>query len=251
MKVMIVMPTYNEAENLPKVVKEIFSLGIAGLEILVVDDNSPDGTGTTAESLALKHPGRLHVLHRPVKLGLGRAYVAGFQHALDKGPDYIIQMDADLSHSPAYIPLLLEKMCDYDVVVGSRYVPGGKIDSGWSLWRRFLSWWGGCVYAPLILGLRVHDATTGFKCFRRQVLEEIDLRCMRSDGYVFLVEMAYVYQRMGYRVLEIPIVFEDRVLGKSKMSLRVALEAAWRVWEIRWRYRKLCPLAKGRELISS
>jgi len=235
-KTLVVLPTYNEAENLPPMVAALFDLGIAGLELLVVDDNSPDGTGQIAEELAQAQPGRLHVLHRPGKRGLGTAYVAGFQQALADGADYIIEMDADFSHPPATIPQMLAAMAEYDVAVGSRYAPGGRLDEHWSPWRRLLSWWANSVYARLILGLQVHDATAGFKCFRRQVLEGIHWNGIYSNGYAFQVEIAYICQRKGYRVVEIPIKFNERARGQSKMSWRVSLEAAWRVWQMKWRY---------------
>jgi dolichol-phosphate mannosyltransferase len=235
-KTLVVLPTYNEAENLPHMVAALFDLGIAGLGILVVDDNSPDGTGQIAEELAQAHPGRLQVLHRPGKQGLGTAYVAGFQQALANGADYIIEMDTDFSHPPATIPQMLAAMAEYDVAVGSRYAPGGQLDERWSPWRRLLSWWANSVYARLILGLQVHDATAGFKCFRRQVLEGIHWSGIYSNGYAFQVEVAYICQRRGYRVLEIPILFHERARGQSKMSWRVSLEAAWRVWQMKWRY---------------
>ncbi|MBI2862109.1 MAG: polyprenol monophosphomannose synthase, partial [Chloroflexi bacterium] len=196
------------------------------------DDNSPDGTGQVAAELAERHPGRVHLIRRPGKQGLGTAYVLGFQWALNHGADYIIEMDADFSHSPSYIPLMLQKAQEYDVVVGSRYVPGAKIDERWSLWRRFLSW-GGNVYARLITGLKVLDTTAGFKCFSRSALAALPLNMIHSDGYAFQVEMAYACQRRGHRVLEIPITFLERTRGASKMSLHIVLEAAWRVWRIR------------------
>ncbi len=239
MKITIVIPTYNEADNLPKIVAELFFLGIEGLKILVVDDNSPDGTGQIADGLAERYPGQVHVIHRQAKLGLGTAYIAGFRYALEQGADYIIEMDADFSHSPSYIPHFLEKIEDYDVVVGSRYVSGGQLDEKWSLGRYLLSWWANSVYTRLILGLRVRDVTAGFKCFRRRVLEAIDLSAIHSGGYIFQVEIAYLCEKKGFRVLEIPIYFEDRRIGQSKMSMPVKLEAAWRVWELKWRYRDL------------
>jgi len=235
-RVMIVMPTYNEAENLPLMVSELFSLGIEGLELLIIDDNSPDGTGDLAEALARERPGKIQVIHRQGKLGLGTAYVTGFRHALSVGADYVFEMDADFSHKPSYIPEMLEAARDSDVVVGSRYIPGGGVDANWSPWRRFLSWWGNSIYARLILGLQVHDSTAGFKCFRRSALESLDLDRISSQGYAFQVEVAYACQRNGLRVKEIPIIFPDRIRGKSKMSANIGLEAAWRVWEIKWRY---------------
>jgi dolichol-phosphate mannosyltransferase len=237
--VCVVMPTYNEAANLPAIVRDIFALNLPDFHLLIVDDNSPDGTGKLADDLAATYPDRVNVLHRAAKQGLGTAYVAGFAWALEHGADYIMQMDADGSHAPAYLPVMLEKIKDYDIVVGSRYVPGGRVDEDWPAWRRFLSWWGSRVYAPAILGLHIRDATAGFKCLRRRVLEEIGLPQVRSNGYVFQVEIAYLCQKHGFRVLEIPVYFEDRVHGKSKMSVKVNAEAAWRVWQMKWRYRNL------------
>jgi dolichol-phosphate mannosyltransferase len=235
-RTMIVLPTYNEMENLSLMVQAIFALGLPGLEILVVDDNSPDGTGRLADEIALADPERVRVLHRAGKQGLGRAYVAGFKRALELGADYIIEMDADFSHSPSYLPKMIEKMAEYDVVVGSRYVPGGSVDKNWSLSRKLLSWWGSRVYAPLILGLPVHDATGGFKCFRRQALNAIDLDQVRSNGYAFQVEMNYICARKGFRIYELPIHFADRKQGTSKMDWRISAEAMWRVWQIKFRH---------------
>jgi dolichol-phosphate mannosyltransferase len=234
-KTVIVMPTYNEAENLPGIVAELLNLDIGDLSILIIDDNSPDGTGLIADGLASQYPGRVQVVHRPAKLGLGRAYVTGFRLALDCGADYIIEMDADFSHSPAYVPILLEMARDYDVVVGSRYVDGGGLDESWGRWRRILSWWGN-YYARLVTGLNVRDTTAGFKCFRREALAQLDLDRIRSDGYAFQIEVAYACQRKGLRVCEIPIFFEERAIGTSKMSLPIVFEAIWRVWQIKFRY---------------
>ncbi len=241
-KTVVVIPTYNEADNLPLIVASVLSLGIPNLSVLVVDDDSPDGTGRVAEKLAGRNPGLVDVIHRTGPKGLGRAYIAGFKRALAQNADRIIQMDADFSHSPDYIPDMLQKSADYDVVVGSRYVPGGKLDENWGIGRYFLSWWANAVYTKLVLGMKVRDATAGFKCWRREVLETIDLDSIRSNGYVFQVEMAYVTEKLGFRVLEIPIYFEDRRKGHSKMSVPVKLEAAWRVWEIKWRHRHLRPV---------
>ncbi len=241
METMIVIPTYNEAENIPKLIGELFALAIPGLNILIVDDNSPDGTGEIAEEIAARHPGIVHVIKRPAKMGLGTAYITGFRYALEHRARYIIQMDADFSHSPSYIPIMLEKIKEWDVVIGSRYVPGGKVDELWGINRAFLSWWANRVYIPLILNMKIKDATSGFRCFRREVLEAIDLSRIRSNGYVFQVELAYLCERMGFKVLEIPIYFEDRRIGKSKMDFPVKVEAALRVWEIKWRYRNLKP----------
>lgn len=233
---MVVMPTYNEAENLVQMVAELMTLKLDGLETLIIDDNSPDGTGQIADDLAAQYANRVHVVHRQGKMGLGTAYITGFRYALDAGVDYVIQMDADFSHSPSHLPHLLERIRECDVVIGSRYVPEGRVDEKWSPWRRFLSW-GGNFYARVITGLRIHDTTGGFRCFRRQALLALDLDRIRSEGYAFQIEVAYACQRKGLRLCEIPIYFEDRSMGLSKMSSRIILEAVWRVWQMRWRYR--------------
>lgn len=235
-KIMVVIPTYNEASNLPTLIGELLALGALDLEVLIVDDNSPDGTGQVADDLAERYPDRVHVLHRPGKLGLGTAYVAGFGYALEHGSDLIIQMDADFSHSPAYIPQFVEAIEGYDVVVGSRYVSGGSLDERWSWWRYLLSWWANSIYTRLILGVNIRDATAGFKCWRRATLEGIGLDQVRSNGYVFQVEMAYLTEKLGFRFLEIPIHFEDRRIGQSKMTNSVKIEAALRTFQIRWRH---------------
>jgi len=236
-RLMVVIPTYNEAENLPTLVGELLALGIPALEILFVDDNSPDGTGKAADDLAQQHPGRVHGLHRPGKMGLGTAYLTGFRYALDHSAAFVVQMDADFSHSPKYIAEFLKAIQDCDVVIGSRYVAGGRLDERWSWWRYFLSWWANSVYTRVILGLRVKDTTAGFKCWRRSTLEGIGLDRVRSNGYVFQVEMAYLTEKLGYRFCEIPIYFEDRRIGQSKMTVPVKIEAALRTWQIRWRHR--------------
>jgi dolichol-phosphate mannosyltransferase len=234
----VVVPTYNEAENLPALVGELLALGLPGLEILIVDDDSPDGTGRVADDLSRRYPDRIHVLHRAGKLGLGTAYVHGFQLAMERGADLLVQMDADFSHSPQYIPRFVAAVVDYDVVIGSRYVSGGSLDERWGWWRNALSWWANTVYTRLILGLRVRDVTAGFKCWRRETLQGIGLERVHSDGYVFQVEMAYLTEKLGYRFLELPIHFEDRRIGRSKMSMRVKIEAALRTWKIRWQHRQ-------------
>jgi dolichol-phosphate mannosyltransferase len=238
-KLTVVLPTYNEAENVGPMTEALLALGIPGLGILIVDDESPDGTGRIADRLAAQHPHRMHVMHRSGPRGLGRAYIAGFRWALERGADLVVQMDCDFSHSPSYVPQLLEHIEAYDVVVGSRYVEGGKTDESWGMGRWLLSWWANSVYTRLILGCKVRDVTAGFKCWRRETLRGIDLGRIRSQGYVFQVEMAYVTERLGYRVLEIPIYFEDRQIGQSKMTLPVQIEAALRAWEVRWRHRRL------------
>jgi dolichol-phosphate mannosyltransferase len=238
--IVVVLPTYNEADNLPAIADALWALPFPHLEVLVVDDASPDGTGRLADELAAAHPRRLSVIHRSGKLGLGTAYLQGFRRALDCGADVIVQMDADFSHSPAYLPGFIAKLDDYDVVVGSRYVPHGKLDEHWEAGRVLLSAWANW-YARTLLGIRVKDATAGFKAWRRSTLLGLGLERIRSNGYVFQVEMAYVAERLGYRVLEMPIYFEDRRIGHSKMTMPVKIEAAWRVWEVRWRHRHLTP----------
>jgi dolichol-phosphate mannosyltransferase len=236
-RIVVVIPTYNEADNLPGLIAELRALGLPGLSALIVDDNSPDGTGAVAETLAQRFPGFVHVRHRPGKEGLGRAYVDGFGLALALGADYIVQMDADFSHPADAIPRMLALIADYDVVVGSRYVEGGELDERWSWWRRFLSWWANEVWSRFFLGLRARDITAGFKCWRAATLRGIGLGRVVSNGYAFQVEMAYLTECLGYRVREIPIYFEDRRIGKSKMSVRVKLQGALDVLRIRWRYR--------------
>lgn len=236
-KTLVVIPTYNEADNLPAISAALFDLNIAGLEILIIDDASPDGTGQVADSLVEKYSNRFHVIHRQGKLGLGTAYIQGFRWGLAHGADYIIQMDADFSHSPDYIPIFLKEIAEYDVVIGSRYVKGGRLDERWSWGRWFLSWWANSVWVRLILGTRTKDATAGFKCWRAEALSGMHLEMVRSNGYIFQVEMCYLAEKLGFRILEIPIYFEDRRIGQSKMSLRIKLEAALRVFEIRFRYR--------------
>jgi dolichol-phosphate mannosyltransferase len=236
-KIFIVVPTYNEAENIHAVTEALFALPFPDLHLIIVDDNSPDGTGRMADELALAHPAQITVMHRSGKQGLGTAYAQGFQVALQMGAEAIVQMDADFSHSPEYIPEMVAQLGQYDVVVGSRYVPGGQVDERWSWWRYLLSWWANQVYSRTILGIDAKDATAGFKVFRREALAAIDFSQVISNGYVFQVEIAYLCQKMGFRVLELPIYFEDRRIGQSKMDVPVKIEAVWRVWQIRWRYR--------------
>ncbi len=234
-KIVVVIPTYNEVENLSAITSELFSLPVDGLEVLVVDDNSPDGTGDVADELARRYADRFHVIHRIGKAGLGMAYVAGFTWALNHGADLVVQMDADFSHSPSYIPKFVTLMDDYDVVIGSRYVEQGSIDKRWDHSRRFLSWWANSVWTRLALGVTTRDATAGFKCWRRSALEKINLAEICSNGYVFQVEMCFIAEKLKLHMLEVPIHFEDRRVGKSKMTTLVKIEAALRVFEIRWR----------------
>ncbi len=246
MKLVIVIPTYNESDNIEAIIAELLALPNIDCErhVLVVDDDSPDGTGDIAEAVAERNPGMVSVLHRHDDPGLGRAYIAGFRQALDMGADVVVQMDADFSHSPQYVPTFLEILQDnddVDIVVGSRYVVGGELDEHWGWWRRFLSWWANAIYTRLILNLQVKDGTAGFKAWRRRALEGIGLDRIDSNGYVFQVEMAYVAERLGYKTVEVPIYFEDRRIGKSKMTIPVKFEAAIRTWQIRMRHRGLTP----------
>ena len=236
----VVIPTYNEAENLEAIATALWELPIPDLKILVVDDASPDGTGQIADDLAARNPDRFSVIHREGKLGLGSAYITGFKTALESGAEAITQMDADFSHSPSYLPGFLRALESADVVIGSRYVPGGKLDERWGIGRVFLSAFGN-IYARVILGLQVRDATAGFRLWRRQTLQGMPLDSIRSNGYVFQVEMIYVAQKLGYQAVESPIYFEDRRIGQSKMTLRIQLEAAYRVWQVRYLHRNLSP----------
>jgi dolichol-phosphate mannosyltransferase len=238
-KTIIIIPTYNEANNLPVLVAELWAMKIPELSILVVDDSSPDGTGDIAEELAQRKTGELHVIHQPVKSGLGRAYIAGFHWALEQDAEYVIQMDSDFSHSPPHILDMLHEIEEADLVVGSRYVAGGKVDKHWSFGRYLLSWWANAVYTKIILNLKVKDATSGFKCWRAAALRRIDLDAVQSNGYSFQFEMAYLAEKLKLRIVEIPIYFEDRRIGRSKMTIPVKLEAIFRAWDIRWRYRNL------------
>jgi dolichol-phosphate mannosyltransferase len=227
----LVLPTYDEAANIEAFVDAARAKLPASARILVVDDSSPDGTGEIAERIAADSEGVVEVLHRPRKEGLGPAYVAGFRRALAEGAELVLEMDADFSHDPAYLPRLLETAERADLVLGSRYVDGGGVGE-WSALRRAISR-GGSAYARLMLGVDVRDLTGGFKCFRREVLEAIDLDSVQSRGYAFQVEMTYRAIRAGFDVVEVPIVFRDRRAGTSKMGLAIAAEAAWRVPAIR------------------
>jgi len=235
------VPTYNEAANIKTLLEAILDLEIANLSVLVVDDSSPDRTGEIVERMASRQPGQIALLSRPAKQGLGKAYKAGFQRALEMGADAIIQMDADFSHSPLYIPELLAYLKDFDCVVGSRYVPGGSTDERWGFGRWLLSWWANAIYTRLILRTCQRDTTAGFKAWRRSTLLGIDLDRIHSNGYDFQVEMTFVTERLGYRIKEIPIYFEDRRIGQSKMSIPIKIESALRVWDVLWRHRRLRP----------
>lgn len=244
MKLIVVLPTFNEAENLETMVNRLLELDLpVDLSILVVDDNSPDGTGQIADGLAARMPDTIAVLHRPGKQGLGTAYLAGFRKAFEMGADLILQMDCDFSHDPKYIPQMFTAMesCDCDVVIGSRYVTGGSVDQTWSIGRKLLSWWANSVYVNLILRTRAKDATGGFRLWRASVLKGMGLDRIRSNGYVFQVETIYVAEKLGYTSTEVPIYFADRKRGQSKMSFKVQIEAALRVWQVWWRHRRLNP----------
>jgi dolichol-phosphate mannosyltransferase len=241
-KTIVVIPTFNEADNLPEISEALYSLNIDELEILCVDDDSPDGTGQVADNLVDQYADNFHVIHRYTKRGLGSAQIDGFKYALNRGADFIIQMDADFSHSPQYIAVMLEHIHENDVVVGSRYIKGGSVDERWGFGRWFLSWWANSIWVRFILGVKTKDATAGFKCWRASALEKIQLDRIHSNGYVFQVEMCYVAEKIGLRIMEIPIHFEDRRIGMSKMSTRTKIDSALRVFEIRMRHSKLKPV---------
>lgn len=226
MKTTIVIPTYNERGNLVELVGQILDLDIRA-HVLVVDDNSPDGTGALADDLAAQD-GRVRVIHRPGKLGLGTAYSAGFKQALAESVDRVVTMDADFSHNPRYIPALLSLTERYHLGIGSRYVSGGGVMADWGMHRKFLSW-GANNFARVMLGLEAHDCTAGFRCYRREVLQSIDLDRIFSNGYSFLIEMLYKCQRMGYNVGETPIMFENRHRGTSKISQAEIFKAMYTV----------------------
>lgn len=228
---LIIIPTYNESDNIEKLL-DLISRTDPAAHVLIVDDNSPDRTYEIVERLMqTSYPGRLFLLKRAGKLGLGTAYIAGFKWALARDYDYIFEMDADFSHDPKYLPAFLTAIEKHDLVLGSRYVPGGGVKN-WGLLRKIISR-GGSLYARTILGLSLRDLTGGFKCFRRQVLESIDLDAVKSNGYSFQIEMTYRAKCKGFRICETPIVFEDRTAGKSKMSRKIFLEAVLMVWKLR------------------
>jgi dolichol-phosphate mannosyltransferase len=229
-QVWVVIPTYNEAANIEGIVRaavaELDRVALGAYRILIVDDNSPDGTGQIADRLSAAQP-QVEVMHRAAKTGLGHAYLAGFARALTGGAELVIEMDADFSHDPRYLGPMLDAAKEADLVLGSRYVEGGGVED-WGLLRRLISRGGG-FYARKILGVQIHDLTGGFKCIHRRVLETIQLETIRAEGYVFQIEVTYRALRAGFRVKEIPIVFRDRSVGSSKMSARIAAEAMWAV----------------------
>ena len=229
-RVLIVVPTYNERDNVDEVVRE-FLAPLPTAELLFVDDNSPDGTGELLDELAARDP-RVHVLHRPGKLGLGTAYLDGFRWGLARGYDYLFEMDADFSHDPSYLPALYDRaVAGADMVIGSRYVAGGGTRN-WGVGRKLISR-GGSLYARTILGVKLRDVTAGFICYRRRALEAIDLDAIRSNGYSFQIEMKYRALQAGLTVVEVPIVFVDRRIGQSKMSRKIFVEAMTEVWRLR------------------
>jgi dolichol-phosphate mannosyltransferase len=230
-RILVIVPTYNEARNLAQIVPSILKQD-PRLEILVVDDNSPDGTGDLADRMA-QTKSRIHVLHRQAKEGLGRAYIAGFRWGLAQGFQAMFEMDADFSHDPSFLPAFLRAIEDADLVLGSRYATGVNVIN-WPISRLLLSL-GANFYARVVTGLPLTDSTGGFKCFRREVLEAIDLDRVRSNGYAFQIEMSFRAWKKGFRLKEIPIIFHDRVEGQSKMSRKIVREAIWMVWWLRFR----------------
>jgi dolichol-phosphate mannosyltransferase len=230
-RALVIVPTYNERENIAKLIDAVLEQD-QRLEVLVVDDGSPDGTGAIVDELAARNP-RVHALHRPKKMGLGTAYLAGFKWALAHDYDYVFEMDADFSHDPQHLPQFLEAIRDADVVLGSRYRDGKVTVVNWPMTRLLLSYFAN-IYARTVTGLQLADSTGGFKCFRRSVLEAIDLDAVRSNGYAFQIEMSFRAWKKGFRIVEIPIVFVDRTEGESKMSKKIVREAIWMVWRLRW-----------------
>lgn len=238
MSTIIVIPTYNELENLPMLVERLLALPIKDAALLIVDDNSPDGTGSLADQYSREMTGKVHVIHRTGKLGLGTAYVTGFKKALELGAERIVQMDADFSHPPEKLIEFMQAIQVNDLVIGSRYVAGGSLDRDWPVWRKALSGFGN-FYARTILGLKIHDVTAGFRMWKRDALQQIPLDRVRSNGYMFQVEMAYLATRLGFSFKEIPIYFAERKFGESKINISIQLEAAVSVWKLPFRYRDI------------
>jgi len=243
LKITVVTPTYNEAENLPKLVSALFSLPL-DLRILVVDDNSPDGTGRIADELKAAHPQRMDVLHRPGKQGLRSAYLNGFKKALSEGAQAIVQMDTDFSHDPAEIVTMAKLIETHDLILGSRYIKNGAVDKNWAAWRKSLSAFGN-FYARAILRFPLRDVTTGYRIWRRETLLQMPLDRVQSSGYVFQVEMAYLAYCLGFDIKETPIYFAERRWGKSKISFQIQAEAALRIWYVLWAYRDLKKAGKA------
>ncbi len=237
MRIVIIIPTYNEAENLPKLVSALFALPL-DLDILVVDDNSPDGTGRIADKLAAANPKRVRVMHRTGKLGLSSAYLQAFRTLFDGTLNAIGQMDADFSHDPAVLVEMAKRLETCDLVLGSRYIPGGSTDVHWPIWRKALSAWGN-FYVRSILQIPLRDVTGGFRLWRRETLQAMPLERVKASGYIFMVEMAYLAWCLQFKIGEVPIYFADRRWGKSKMSFKIQAEAAARVWQVLWAFRDL------------
>lgn len=231
MKTLVITPTYNERQNIEGFLAELLQLPVRDMDILVVDDNSPDGTSQVVEEIARREP-RVQLLHRERKMGLGTAYVAGFKYALTRDYECVVEMDADFSHDPNHLPDLLTALHDADIVIGSRYIKGVNVVN-WPLRRLMLSLFAN-RYTRIITGLPIRDCTAGFKAFRRQVLQNIDLDNIRSDGYSFQIEMNFRAFHKGYKIVEVPIVFVDRTAGSSKMSKRIVREAIWVVWQLQF-----------------
>jgi dolichol-phosphate mannosyltransferase len=238
LQITVILPTYNEAENLPKIVCDLLKLPLPDLKLMVIDDNSPDHTGDIADGLVSQNPGRLQVVHRRGKLGLGTAYITGFNLALKQGAEAIGQMDSDFSHPIDKLVLLAKALEDCDIAIGSRYVTGGSLDEAWPIWRKALSRFAN-GYARTILQLPIRDVTGGFRLYRRKSMQALPLERVRSNGYVFQVEIAYLAHLLGMCFREVPIYFADRRWGKSKMSLPIQLEAAVRVWQLLGMYNDL------------
>ena len=247
MNISVITPTYNEAENLPKLVSALFTLPL-DLRVLVVDDNSPDGTGKIADAIAAQDK-RLSVIHRPGKLGLRSAYLNAFQQVLQGDVDVVVQMDADFSHDPAVLVDMVDRIASCDIVIGSRYVEGGSVDEHWPLERKWLSAFGN-FYSRSILGIPLRDVTTGYRLWRREVLQAMPLDRVRASGYVFQVEMAYLAYCLEYRIREMPIYFADRHWGQSKISLPIQIEAALRVWQVWWDYRDIRKAGRKARLVN-
>lgn len=231
-KALVIIPTYNESVNIDQIISRVLEQD-PRIEILVVDDNSPDGTAAIVDEIVSRQP-RVHILHRLGKQGLGTAYVAGFKWALERDYEYVFEMDADFSHDPKHLPEFLRAVRDADLVLGSRYLRGRVTVVNWPMPRLLLSYFAN-IYARVVTGLKLYDATGGFKCFRRRVLERIDLASVHSNGYAFQIEMSFRASRLGFRIVEIPIVFVDRLDGTSKMSGAIVREAVWMVWRLRLR----------------
>ena len=230
-RALVIVPTYNERDNVVKLVEQVLAQD-ERIDMLIVDDGSPDGTGAIADEVAEQNS-RVHVLHRPRKMGLGTAYLTGFKWALEHEYEFVFEMDADFSHDPAHLPQFFDAATSADLVLGSRYREGKVTVVNWPMTRLFLSYMAN-IYARAVTGLPLYDGTGGFKCFRRKVLEAIDLSAVKSNGYAFQIEMSFRAWHKGFRLVEIPIVFVDRTEGQSKMSNKIVREAVWMVWRLRW-----------------